>query len=111
MIAPTSHERIRMIAKEAKGFLYCVSSLGVTGTRSEISTDLSSMIELVREVNKDIPCAIGFGISNPAQAAKMAEISDGVIVGSAIVKKIAQYKTDAPEKVGAFVKEMVEAIR
>ena len=69
------------------------------------------MIELVREVNKDIPCAIGFGISNPAQAAKMAEISDGVIVGSAIVKKIAQYKTDAPEKVGQFVKEMVEAIR
>ena len=111
LIAPTSKDRIRMIAKEAKGFLYCVSSLGVTGTRSEISTDLSSMIELVREVNKDIPCAIGFGISNPAQAAKMAEISDGVIVGSAIVKKIAQYKTDAPEKVGAFVKEMVEAIR
>jgi len=111
LIAPTSKDRIRMIAKEAEGFLYCVSSLGVTGTRSEISTDIAGMIEIVREVNKEIPCAIGFGISNPEQAAKMAKISDGVIVGSAIVKKIAEYGKDSAPVVGAFVKEMVDAIR
>lgn len=110
LIAPTSKDRIKMIAKEAEGFLYCVSSLGVTGTRSEISTDLAGMIELVREVNKDIPCAIGFGISNPEQAAKMSKISDGVIVGSAIVKKIAEYGENSAPVVGAFVKEMVDAI-
>ncbi len=111
LIAPTSNDRIKMIAKDADGFLYCVSSLGVTGTRSEISTDLSSMIELVREANKDIPCAIGFGISNPEQAAKMAKISDGVIVGSAIVKKIAEHGKASAPVVGEFVKDMVNAIR
>ena len=111
LIAPTSKDRIKMIAKEAEGFLYCVSSLGVTGTRSEISTDLAGMIELVREVNKDIPCAIGFGISGPEQAEKMAKISDGVIVGSAIVKKIAEYGKDSAPVVGEFVKSMVDAIR
>lgn len=111
LIAPTSKDRIKMIASEAEGFLYCVSSLGVTGTRSEISTDLAGMISLVREVNKDIPCAIGFGISNPEQAKKMADISDGAIVGSAIVKKIAEYGKDSAPVVGKFVKEMVEAIR
>jgi len=111
LIAPTSKDRIRMIAKEAEGFLYCVSSLGVTGTRSEISTDLAGMIEIVREVNKDIPCAIGFGISSPEQAAKMAAVSDGVIVGSAIVKKIAEYGKDSAPVVGKFVKDIVSAIR
>ena len=110
LIAPTSKDRIKMIAKDAEGFLYCVSSLGVTGTRTEISTDLAGMVELVREVNTEIPCAIGFGISNPEQAKKMAAISDGAIVGSAIVKKIAEYGKDAAPVVGAFVKEMVDAI-
>jgi len=111
LIAPTSKDRIKMIAKDAEGFLYCVSSLGVTGTRSEISTDLSGMIELVREVNENIPCAIGFGISGPEQAAKMAAISDGVIVGSAIVKKIAEHGKDSAPVVGDFVKSMVGAIQ
>ncbi|MDO4188136.1 MAG: tryptophan synthase subunit alpha [Lachnospiraceae bacterium] len=111
LIAPTSNDRIKMIAKEAEGFLYCVSSLGVTGTRSEISTDLEGMISLVREVNNDIPCAIGFGISGPEQAAKMAKISDGVIVGSAIVKKVAEYGKDAAPVVGEFVDSIVKAIR
>jgi len=111
LIAPTSKDRIKMIAKDAEGFLYCVSSLGVTGTRSEISTDLSGMIELVREVNEEIPCAIGFGISGPEQAAKMAAISDGVIVGSAIVKKIAENGKDSAPVVGEFVKSMVGAIQ
>lgn len=78
LVAPTSENRIAMIAKEAEGFLYIVSSLGVTGTRSEIRTDLSSIVEVVRQ-NTDIPCAIGFGISTPEQAKKMAGISDGEI--------------------------------
>ena len=109
LIAPTSENRIAMIAREATGFLYVVSSLGVTGTRSEIKTDLASMLKVVRE-NTSIPAAIGFGISTPQQAARMAEIADGVIVGSAIVKLVAQYGKDAPEQVGAFVKSMKEAV-
>lgn len=110
MIAPTSHDRIRMIAKEAEGFIYCVSSLGVTGTRSEITTDIGAMIALVREAT-DVPCAVGFGISTPEQAAKMAGVSDGVIVGSAIVKICGQYGRDCASHVAAYVKSMKDAIR
>lgn len=109
LIAPTSENRIAMIAKEAEGFLYIVSSLGVTGTRSEIKTDLSSIVEVVRQ-NTDIPCAIGFGISTPEQAKKMAGISDGAIVGSAIVKMLEKYGTDAPEHIGRYVKSMKDAM-
>ena len=109
MIAPTSEQRISMIAREARGFLYIVSSLGVTGTRSEITTDLKSIMDTVRR-NTEIPCAIGFGISIPEQAAKMAALSDGAIVGSAIVKLIGEYKTQAPKKVGVFVKKMKDAL-
>jgi len=105
MIAPTSKERIHMIAKEAEGFIYCVSSMGVTGVRSEISSEVGEMIRLVKEV-KDIPCAIGFGISTPEQAAKMAAISDGVIVGSAIVKIVAQYGLDCVPYVEDYVRSM-----
>ena len=110
LIAPTSDKRIAMISKAAEGFLYIVSSLGVTGTRSEITTDLSSIVNVVRE-NTDIPCAIGFGISTPEQAKKMAEIADGVIVGSAIVKKIEKYGKDAVSYVFNYVNEMKDAIR
>lgn len=109
LIAPTSDKRIAMIAKEAEGFLYIVSSLGVTGTRSEITTDLASIIKVVRE-NTDIPCAIGFGISNPEQAKKMAALSDGAIVGSAIIKLIEKNGANAAEAVGEYVKEMKTAI-
>lgn len=109
LIAPTSENRIAMIAKEAEGFLYIVSSLGVTGTRSEIKTDLQSMIEVVRQ-NTDIPCAIGFGISTPEQAAKMAGISDGAIVGSAIVKIIEKYGSKAAPHVGEYVREMTAGL-
>lgn len=105
MIAPTSEDRIAMIAREAAGFLYIVSSLGVTGVRSEITTDLSSIVRVVRE-NTDIPCAIGFGISTPEQAEKMAKLSDGAIVGSAIIRIIKDNKGSAPEKVGEYVREM-----
>lgn len=110
LIAPTSDNRIAMIAKEAEGFIYIVSSLGVTGTRSEITTDLDSLVSKVRQ-NTDVPCAIGFGISTPEQAAKMAALSDGAIVGSAIIKIIEKYGKDAPEQVGAYVKTMKDAIR
>ena len=110
LIAPTSENRIAMIAKEAEGFIYIVSSLGVTGTRSEIKTDLASIINVVRE-NTDVPCAIGFGISTPEQAKKMAEISDGAIVGSAIIKLLEKHGKDAPKYVGGFVKSMKNAIR
>lgn len=110
LIAPTSANRIAMIAKEAEGFLYLVSSLGVTGTRSEITTDLASIVRVVRE-NTDIPCAIGFGISTPEQAKKMAGLSDGAIVGSAIIKLLEQYGVDAPAHIGAYVKSMKDALR
>ena len=105
LIAPTSAGRIAQIAAEAEGFVYLVSSLGVTGTRSEINTDLTSIVKVIRE-NSDIPIAIGFGISTPEQARRMADIADGAIVGSAIVKLIAQYRRQAPAKVGAFVRDM-----
>ncbi len=109
MIAPTSEDRIAMIAKEAKGFIYMVSSLGVTGTRSEITTDISAMTDLVKK-NTEVPCAVGFGISTPEQAAKMAELSDGAIVGSAIIKIIAKYGKEAAGPVGEYVKEMADAV-
>lgn len=110
LIAPTSHERISMIAKEANGFVYCVSSLGVTGVRTNITTDIGAMVKLVKQA-KDIPCAVGFGISTPEQAKKMAAFSDGAIVGSAIVKLCAKYKEECVPYVAAYVKEMKEAVR
>lgn len=109
MIAPTSESRIQAIASEAKGFIYVVSSMGVTGVRSEIQTDLSSIIESIRKVT-DVPCAIGFGISAPEQAKKMASISDGAIVGSAIVKIIAQHGKEAAPHIGEYVRSMKEAV-
>ena len=110
MIAPTSASRVAMIAREAEGFLYLVSSLGVTGERSEISTDLAAIVQTVRE-NTKIPCAVGFGISTPEQAARMAALSDGAIVGSAIVKLIAQHGRDAPPVVADYVRRMSAAVR
>lgn len=110
LIAPTSENRIAMIAREASGFIYVVSSLGVTGTRSEITTDIASVVSKIRE-NSDIPCAIGFGISTPEQAKKMADISDGAIVGSAIIKLLEKHGKDASKYVGEYVKSMKDAIR
>ncbi len=109
LIAPTSENRIAMIAKEAEGFIYLVSSLGVTGMRTEINTDLKSIVDVIRQ-NTFVPCAIGFGISTPEQAKAMADLSDGAIVGSAIIKIIEQYGKDAPRYVGEYVKKMKEAI-
>lgn len=110
LIAPTSHDRIKTIAKEAQGFVYCVSSMGVTGVRQKITTNLGEMTSLVREVT-NVPAAIGFGISTPQQAQEMAQYADGVIVGSAIVKICAQYGERCVPYVYDYVKEMKDAVR
>jgi len=106
MIAPTSGDRTEKIAKESKGFLYCVSSLGVTGVRSSINTNVEGLINKVKEVSPDVPCAVGFGISTPEQAHKMAAISDGIIVGSAIVRIVGEFGRDSIDKVKSFVSEL-----
>lgn len=110
LIAPTSADRIAMIARKAQGFIYIVSSLGVTGVRSEIKTDISSLVKVVRE-NSAVPCAVGFGISTPEQAAGMAAVSDGVIVGSAIIRLVEKYGKEAAGPVGEYVKKMKDALR
>lgn len=108
LIAPTSHQRVAQIAAAAEGFIYCVSSLGVTGVRTEITTDIGEMVGLVRE-NSSLPCAVGFGISTPEQAKHMAQYADGVIVGSAIVKICREYGKDCIPHVAEYVKAMKEA--
>ena len=110
LIAPTSEDRIGRIAREAEGFVYCVSSLGVTGVRSEITTDIAAMVRLVKQ-EKDIPCAVGFGISTPEQAKAMAAQADGVIVGSAIMKLVAKHGREAVPYVADYVKSMKDAVR
>jgi tryptophan synthase alpha chain len=109
LIAPTSGKRAEEIAREAQGFLYCVSSLGVTGMRCDINTNIARLITQVKKVSS-IPCAVGFGISTPEQARNMAEISDGVIVGSAIVKLIAEFGKDSAAPVKCFIREMKNAL-
>ncbi|MDD6278742.1 MAG: tryptophan synthase subunit alpha [Oscillospiraceae bacterium] len=109
LIAPTSENRISMIAKEAEGFIYIVSSLGVTGLRNEITTNIGDIVRVIHE-NSKVPCAVGFGISKPEQAKKMASVSDGAIVGSAIIKIIEKYGRDAAPYVGEYVKSMKEAV-
>lgn len=109
LISPTSAARIRMIAQEATGYIYVVSSMGVTGVRSEIKTDIKGIVDEIRQVT-EVPVAIGFGISTPEQAKQMSDLSDGVIVGSAIVKIIEQYGADAGSHVYEYVKRMKEAL-
>lgn len=107
LISPTSEERIKTIAKEAKGFVYIVSSMGVTGVRNEIKTDVGNIIKSVKEVTS-VPCAVGFGINNPNQAREILKVADGVIVGSAIVKIIESYGEDASEELFKYVTLMKE---
>ena len=109
MIAPTSQERIKMIAREARGFVYCVSSLGVTGVREQISTEAENMVAMVKAV-QDIPCAVGFGISSPEQAQQISQTADGVIVGSAIMQIVEQHGVESVSPVAAFVREMKQSI-
>ncbi len=110
LIAPTSQERIQMIAKEANGYIYVVSSMGVTGIRSEITTDINGIVENIRKVT-NTPIAIGFGINTPEQAASYSQIADGVIVGSAIVKIIGEHGKDAGKYVYEYVKSMVDGMK
>ena len=110
LVAPTSHQRIESIASDAQGFLYCVSSTGVTGTRSKFSTNFDEFFGEIKKSCK-VPAMVGFGISNPEQAAKMGSYCDGVIVGSAIVNIIGQHGRDSVEKVGEFVRSLKEALR
>jgi tryptophan synthase alpha chain len=110
LIAPTSQNRVKLISKEAKGFIYCVSSLGVTGERKSFSSNLKQLIDTVKVENPKIPCAIGFGISNSTQAKEMASISDGVIVGSAIVKIIEEHGRDSIEKVYEFASQLKQSV-
>ena len=109
LIAPTSQDRIKNIAKNASGFIYLVSSMGVTGMRNEFNFDLDSMVKEIKKYT-DVPVAIGFGISNPEQAKKMASISDGVIIGSAIVRIVEQYGENAAPYIYDFCKSIVDAI-
>lgn len=109
MVAPTSQERIRQIAEGADGFIYCVSSLGVTGARSRIAADVGAMVRHIKQV-RQIPCAVGFGISTPEQAQAMAAVSDGVIVGSALVELCGHYKDGCVPYVAAYVRKMKEAV-
>ncbi len=111
LVAPTSHERVAAIAKEASGFVYVVSSLGVTGVRDSIAGDVASIVELVRAANPEVPCAVGFGISTPEQAAAMASVSDGAIVGSAIVRIVAEHGEGCVGPVADYVRTMKEALR
>ena len=110
MVAPTSQDRIEAIAAVGDGFLYVVSSLGVTGTRTKITTDLKEMTDLIRSVTS-IPAAVGFGINTPEQASAVAAVADGVIVGSAIVKIIGRYKDEAGPHIYDYVKMMKAAVR
>ena len=109
LVTPASHDRIESIAKDAEGFLYCVSSIGVTGTRNEFSTDFDAFFDVIKK-NTKIPCAVGFGISGPEQPKKMSQHCDGVIVGSAIVKIISEYGEDSPKKVYEFTKSLRDAL-
>lgn len=108
-VAPTSKERIATVSKDAKGFVYCVSSLGVTGVRSEISVDLESIISEVRKATQT-PVCVGFGISTPEQGAKIAKFADGIIVGSALVKIIQEKGKDSPPFAEEFAKSMKSAL-
>ena len=109
LIAPTLHERIRLLAVKASGFVYCGAALGVTGTGSSIATDTGAMVRLVNEA-ADIPCAVGCGISTPEQAEEIARSSDGVIVGSAIVELCGQYGRDCVPHVAEYVRKMCSCL-
>lgn len=109
LIAPTSEQRIKLLAKEAKGYIYIVSSLGVTGVRKNISTNIDAIVKQIKEVT-DVPAAAGFGIATPEQAAAMAKISDGAIVGSAIVKIVAEFGKNCIQPVAEYTKKMCEAV-
>jgi tryptophan synthase alpha chain len=106
LVSPTSHERIKAISENAKGFLYCVSSMGVTGEKAEFETNFTEFFETIRKYT-DLPACIGFGISNAEQVRMLKQYCDGVIVGSAIVGNVARGRTD-DEKIEKLREKMTE---
>ena len=110
LVAQTSGRRVAMIAENAEGFIYNASSLGSTGTRASISNDFKSSVDIIKSITKT-PCAISFDISTPDQASQMANLSDGVIVESAIVKLCEEYAENCVPIVKDFVFAMKEAIK
>lgn len=111
-IAPTTaqnSERLTRIVRESKGFIYCVSSLGVTGMRVKVGGGVKEMIEHIKQIRKDIPVAVGFGIADAKKAREIAQFADGIIIGSAIVK-LCESENDCTQKVGAFVREVRSAL-
>lgn len=110
LVAPTSEDRVAEIARQAEGFIYLVSSMGVTGVRSNITTDISAIVEAIRAVS-DIPVAVGFGINQPSQVKDIAAVSDGVIVGSGIVRLVEEHGTEAKPYIYDYVHEMQGALR
>lgn len=109
LIAPTSEQRIQMIAKEATGFIYVVSSMGVTGVRDEIKTDVTSIVKIIRSVT-DVPVAVGFGINTREQVEEYTKIADGAIIGSAIVKIIEKYGESAGKYIYNYISEITKNI-
>lgn len=109
LVAPTSKERTKIICENASGFLYCVSSMGVTGTRESIQTNLNEMFTEIKK-HSQIPTALGFGISTPEQAAEFKKYADGIIVGSAMVKVIEQYGEESAEPLMKFAQSFVEVL-
>lgn len=109
LVAPTSDERIKMIAKDAQGYVYIVSSLGVTGVRQNITTDIAAITAKIREVT-DVPAAVGFGIATPQQAAQMAAVSDGAITGSTVVQIVGEHGQNCIQPVTDYVKQMAKAV-
>lgn len=109
LIAPTSEGRVGMIARDAEGFIYLVSSMGVTGVRSEITTNVKAITDTIRKYT-DVPVAVGFGIATPDQAEDMAGASDGAIVGSAIVKIIEEHGSKADEPLAAYIRSMKDGV-
>ncbi|MBW1606294.1 tryptophan synthase subunit alpha [Lactobacillus sp. Sy-1] len=109
LITLNSGDRIKPIAKDASGFVYLVSSLGVTGERDHFSDQLSSIVKQIK-ADTTVPVAIGFGVHEPEQARQLAEFADGVIIGSAFVKIVEKYKTDAPKYLKQFANEVKSAM-
>src|SRR5699024_7293919 len=110
LIAPTSKDRIKEIAKKAEGFIYLVSSMGVTGVRSNITTDISAMVAEIRAVS-DIPVAVGFGINQPSQVKDISAKANGVIVGSGIVRLVEAHGEEAKPYIYDYVHEMQAVLR
>lgn len=109
LIAPTSEQRIETIASQAEGFIYCVSSMGVTGVRNSFAANIEEVVRKIKGCT-DIPVAVGFGVSRPEHVASIHEYADAAIVGSAIVSICGEYKEKCVHKVIEYVREMTELL-